>query len=202
MVLALSLTSPAEAGAKSGLSEPPARPDPDPESVLTAEEARAVEWARSRFEQAGLELPPRIEVAFDPTREACGWSEGRYVGNGRDVNEVTICAPSSDTAAADLQRRRTLLHEFAHAWDRRNLDEADRQRLLDVLRVDVWLDEGHEHDWEDRGVERLAEVFVHGLLDQPRRPVKIPMECAEMAEAFEAAAGVEPLGPGLPWCMG
>ena len=168
-----------------------------PVEPLTEAEQALVEWATDRFAQAGLELP-EMTVRFDPSRELCKGAEGMYQHGPDDQRVVTVCTRDSDSFAAQLLRRRTLLHEFGHAWDFANLSDDDRQELGRILGTDDWNDRGDE--WADRGVERFAETFVFALLDQPARELKIRLECSTLLDAFTTATGAQPLGPGLPSC--
>ena len=164
---------------------------------LTDAQQALVDWATDRFAQAGLELPEMV-VRFDPTRELCKSAEGRYQHSPDSDKVVTICTRDSDSFAAELDKRRTLLHEFGHAWDYANLTAEDREELALILGAEAWNDSDHE--WADRGVERFAETFVFALLDQPARHVKVSLECTAMVDAFRTATGAEPQGPGLPVC--
>jgi hypothetical protein len=166
---------------------------------LTPEEQVLVDWATGRFTQAGLELP-ELTVRFDPTRELCNNADGLYRHGPNQERVVTVCTPDFDTFAAQLGRRRTLLHEFGHAWDFANMSPQDHHELGQILGTDSWSDQNHE--WEDRGVERFAETFVFALLDQPRRQLKVSLECSDLLGAFNTATGTQPLGPGLPPCAG
>ena len=74
----------------------------------------------------------------------------------------------------------------------------DREGIAPMLGVDDW-NEDHD-DWEDRGVERFAETFVFALLDQPRRVLKVDLDCRSLLGAFRTATGADPLGPGVPTC--
>ncbi len=168
----------------------------DVEPLTDGEEA-LVAWAKDRFAQAGLELP-ELTVRFDPSRDLCGNNEGRYHHEPNGERVVTICTRESDTFAAQLARRRTLLHEFGHAWDVANMADEDHDQLGRILGADAWND--HDDVWADRGVERFAETFVFALLDQPARQLKVGLECAELLTAFVTATGAQPLGPGLPTC--
>lgn len=174
-------------------------PVPAPElHSLAPEEQALVDWATDRFTRAGLELPD-LTVRFDPTRGLCNNAEGLYHQEPNGDREVTICTREGDTFARQLERRRTLLHEFGHAWDFANLSAEDRHELAQILGADAWND--HDDAWADRGVERFAETFVFALLDQPRRQLKVSLGCTDLLDAFGAATGVEPLGPGLPPCV-
>ena len=166
--------------------------------TLTDAESALVDWAKDRFAQAGLELP-ELTVRFDPSRQLCGNNDGLYQHTANAERVVTICAPEIDTFAAQLQRRRTLLHEFGHAWDFANMSDEDHDELGRILGADAWND--HDDVWEDRGVERFAETFVFALLDQPRRQLKVDVECSDLVSAFSIATGAGPVGPGLPPCV-
>lgn len=170
---------------------------PSPEFSLTPERQALVDWATDRFARAGLELP-ELTVRFDPTRELCDNAEGLYRHSPNTQGVVIICTPDSDTFAAHLRHRRTLLHEFGHAWDFANMSAEDHQELGGILGADAWND--HDDAWADRGVERFAETVVFALLDQPRRQLKVDLACADLLSAFHTATGAEPLGPGLPAC--
>lgn len=166
-------------------------------TALTDEQQGLVDWAEERFALAGLELP-ELAIRFDPSGERCGTADGLYEQTSDGERIVTICIREGDTFATDLQRRRTLLHEFAHAWDFANLSDDDRDALGDMLGIERWNDD--DAAWDDRGVERFAETFVYALLDQPRRALKVDLECTELVTAFRAATEAEPLGPGVPYC--
>jgi hypothetical protein len=178
--------------------EPQSAPEPAIVAApLTEAQQELVDWAKGRFAEAGLELP-ELTVRFDPTKDLCGQHGGRYQHAPDGERIVTICAWEGDSFGADLERRRTLLHEFGHAWDFANLSADDREALGELLGVEEWNDHGDV--WEDRGVERFAETFVYALLDQPRRQLKVDLECDELIGAFHTATSTAPLGPGVPYC--
>jgi hypothetical protein len=164
---------------------------------LTEYERGLVDWAKGRFAEARLELP-ELKVRFDPSGGLCGPNEGRYQQTPDGERIITICTRESDSFAADLHRRRTLLHEFGHAWDLANLSDDDHDELMHQLDVESWND--HDAAWADRGVERFAETFVYALLDQPRRQLKVDLACDDLIGAFQTATGSQPLGPGVPHC--
>ena len=179
----------------SDLSSPEARRSGP---TLTSDEQEVVDWACGRFDIAGLELPD-IAVRFDPTRELCRNNEGLYRREPGGIHQVFVCTRDSETFAAELERRRTLLHEFGHVWDTVNLNDEQRGQLSYLLGTSDWYDQ--EADWSDRGVERFAESFVLSLLDQPARHLKVDTRCADLIAAFTAATAAVPLGPGEPWCL-
>jgi len=162
---------------------------------VSAAEADIIAWAAGRFELAGLTLP-MVEVSFSADEADCGGHEGLY--RRRDgAHFVTVCTPD-DHPTADDYRRRTLIHELAHAWDQSSLTSADRDGLLPVLDVEGW----YEADaWGERGIERLAETFVFGLLDEPRRVLLIAADCADVYADFVGITGSAPIGPIPPICV-
>lgn len=167
-------------------------------TIPNVDQTSAVEWARDRFEAAGLVLPD-VHVSFDPTGAACEGAHGRFHANRE--RRIVLCINEVDTAGLSLMRRRTALHELAHAWDSAHLDVASRETLMKHLGVDVWWDRENTRAWQARGAERLAESFVHALLDQPRRPVMVRLSCHALVSAFQRATSVDPPGPNIPWCL-
>lgn len=158
---------------------------------LSAADLQTVRWAIGRFLLIGLQVPD-VEIAFHPSSEDCGWNEGRYRSDG-ETRRIDVCVPDHGTFHSELQRRRTVVHELAHAWDDVNLTDVDRDALLSVLGAHDWY--GSNLDWRARGVERFAETIVWGLYDQRRRPTKIEVPCADLHQAFVEITGHEPLGP-------
>jgi hypothetical protein len=172
--------------------EPPWSADPS----LSTSELETLRWVAGRFSLVDLEVPD-VEIAFHPSSEDCGWNDGRYRSDGH-TRLVDICVPDHGTFASDLHRRRTLVHELAHAWDDVNLTDDDRSSLLSVVGGDAWYDT--DVDWGARGAERFAETIVWGLYDQRRRPTKVDVPCADLHRAFVEITGHEPPGPLEPIC--
>ena len=165
--------------------------DEPPVSVeLTPDEANLVRWATDRFALVGLDLPA-VEMSFHGEREPCEGNQGIYQDDGRA--RVLVCIPDYGTFASNLLRQRTLVHELAHAWEQANLDDAERQALLEILDADDWY--GPEATWEERGAERFAETIVWGLYDQVRRPTLIDTACAEVHADFREITGHLAPGP-------
>lgn len=111
---------------------------------------------------------------------------------------MAICAGAGTSFRADLQRRRTLIHEFAHVWETVNLSDAERASFMENFGLSGWNDPADR--WADRGAGRFAEAFVFALLDQPLQQLKVPVECASMLRAFIQISGSAPLAPGAPEC--
>ena len=175
--------------------EPPANADTTPVSY-SAPEQDAIDWAVSRFEMIGLELP-EAEINFYPTAESCHHSDGLYEQiDGRHV--LSICVRDGNSHHQTMFRRRTIAHELAHAWEHENLDEQDREELMALLDTEVWY--SADVAWKDRGGERLAETIVWGLFDQRNRPVLIDQPCHELHRDFIAITGQNALGPIENYC--
>lgn len=168
-----------------------APPAPGPHRSLSADELQLLAWAEDRFELVGLELPP-VEVSFHDDTRPCGGHNGLYQGP-TGAATVLVCVPDRDTAAFDLQRQRTLVHELAHAWEQANLDDATRRELLPILDAESWY--APTSDWDQRGAERFAETIVWGLYDQLRRPALIDVSCRELHADFLAITGTTAPGP-------
>jgi hypothetical protein len=149
-----------------------------------------IEWAGGRFELVDLELP-EVEIVIDADHEQCGWRHGRFLG-GDDGLQIILCLEHTESYEAQLHRRRTLIHELAHAWDYHHFTDRDRERLLPTLEADTWY--GTETDWEDLGAERFAETLVWGLSEHRRRPVLIDVTCDELHRDFVVITGRRALG--------
>jgi hypothetical protein len=155
-----------------------------------------IEWAIGRFDEVGLEVPG-VRIVVDPADELCAGVHGRFVAGDRDP-KIVLCLEHRESYEAVLYRRRTMMHELAHAWDHATLTEQDRLALQPLLGVDTWY--GGTHQWEDRGAERLAETLVWGFYDQLRRPVLIDVGCGELHRDFVAITGHRALGPTASVC--
>ena len=116
-------------------------------------------WAVGRFEAAGLELPP-TEMHFHNGTDGCRGFLG-YAQGGR----VDLCVRLEMEAGP----QRLVLHELAHAWEGATLDEACRERFLELRSIDAWA--GDDVEWKQRGIEQLAEVVAWGLADGAMAPM-------------------------------
>ena len=65
--------------------------------------------------------------------------------------------------------QRLVLHELAHAWEGATLDEACRDRFLQLRSLDAWA--GDDIEWNQRGIEQLAEIVAWGLADGAMAPM-------------------------------
>lgn len=158
-------------------------------NALTSEQRELVDWVRTQFGRVGLVLPD-VEIAFHAGTEACRGGHGRFRG---PLRRVDICTPATGPSSKESFRRRTIVHEMAHAWDHDKLVDSERASLLDVLGADVWHDD--DIPWGDRGAERFAEAVVWATYEQLRRPTLVRMPCARLHAAFVAATERAPLEP-------
>jgi len=60
-------------------------------------------------------------------------------------------------------------HELAHAWEGAALDDACRERFLQLRRLHAWA--GDDVEWKQRGVEQIAEIVAWGLGDGTMAPM-------------------------------
>ena len=156
---------------------------------LAHSDREIVEWALGRFEEVGLQLPSEIAINFQPNGPGCGYEPG-YCLPTTEPPEIFVCVPDGDTAAQQLTRRLTLLHELAHLWHR-----GQRGEGFSDLTAIVGGGLGADLPWSERMTERVATTISWGLLDQLRRPVRSPFTCAELYWQFIALTGHRPLGP-------
>jgi hypothetical protein len=111
------------------------------------------EWARARFEAAGLGLPP-LEFVYPADEDDCdGWVG--LVSRENDRLVIKSCAGGGEL-------RHNLLHELAHAWDMAGgIPEETRRQFLEMRGLDSW--RGADVDWNRRGQEHAAEIVAWGL---------------------------------------
>lgn len=139
-----------------------------------------VEWAVSRYERAGLRLPPVVLVFHDDEID-CHGRRGYYL-NGR----VDLCTGDR----VDAQVRDTFLHELAHAWSDANLTGAETLAFMRLRSVSSW--NSGDVFWPFRGFEQAAEVISWTLGDRVLSPEIPDHEPAQMFVAYEILTGREP----------
>ena len=115
---------------------------------LSAAEQELVDFARSRFELAGIELP-EVTIEFDD-KGACEGYGGLYLPSQRIVR---ICRASKST----------MVHELAHAWIETVFDDDDRSAFLELRGLERWTG---GRRWDERGAEHAAEIITWGLMDE------------------------------------
>jgi hypothetical protein len=146
---------------------------------------KAIAWALSRLELAGLELQVNLEVRFHRSTEACGgWNHDGLHTPFSDRHRIDVCV--IDQAGQE----RVLLHELAHVWAYRHLDDDERRGFLELRGLEAW----NDGEWRERGTEHAAEVLRWGLGEQSLLPGRLPNHDVEsLTEAFEYLTGTEPL---------
>jgi hypothetical protein len=152
-----------------------------------------VTWAIERFALAGLALDGIARFRFPPS-ERCDDLAGAAVDTSEGT-EIHLCYTDAEIGNADamaLTPRRTVVHELAHVWEARHVDEATRSAFMALRGVTVWnADTG---DWSRRGSEHAAEIVAWGLLDEPVHLVRLTRNsCAELDQAFRVLTGRPPL---------
>jgi hypothetical protein len=159
---------------------------------MSDEQTEVVEWALGRYEVAGLQLPPQIEVAFDPSKAMCDGATGKCEAR-RAVPMFRVCSPSEpETAARILDRKIVLLHELGHIWHWARGDGAEFPDYSPIVGGEP---ASPSVAWDQRMEERVAMIISWGLLDQPRRPVLLELSCAEKFLIYRELTGSDPVGP-------
>jgi hypothetical protein len=117
------------------------------------ERSRAqIAHADTAFRAAGLGLP-NLEIHVHENFTGCdGWA-GLFNRDGSGTR-VDLCSGTQFT----------VLHEFAHAWEYRHVDDSARDEFLKLHGLDAW--RGHQIPWARRGAEVAAETVAKGLLDR------------------------------------
>jgi hypothetical protein len=152
---------------------------PEPSVVViggTPEQLAVVDMAIERYEAVGLDLPT-LTIHLHDVKSQCRGFQGVFNLDGSG-HRVDVCN----------SKPMTVLHELAHLWEHHNVNDGQRQALMDLHGVTEWssLDE----DWTDRGIEIAAEVIAGGLLELPL--VRAQLEDAPLkAESFRIITGLE-----------
>jgi hypothetical protein len=153
-----------------------------------------VEFAHGRFEAHGLDVP-HIDIIFFDSLAQCDGRKGRYYP---DSGLIEMCT----------NEKATLLHEMAHAWARANLTAEEREAFVELRGLPSWND--HDHSWETRGTEHVAETIVWALSDEPthvkwvetssdgtdrveHRLLTIEVNVETLSENFHLLTGTTPL---------
>lgn len=131
------------------------------EKTLDPADDDAVFWAQDRYREAGLSLPD-MRVSFHDNSTPCEGAQGGHrIKDG--VSQVLICI-SELGPSRELKLKRTLLHEFAHAWDTHFLTEDAREEFMNLRSLESW---SFDVSYEERGREAAAEAITWGLMDEP-----------------------------------
>lgn len=153
-----------------------------PNATVYAQSAAQVEdlsWALDRFTAAGLVLP-HVEAWIHDDRSGCIVADGRQVSGYQPTRNETHVVFSCGN-------RHTLLHELAHVWERRNMEDGDRNRFLALRGVAEWV----APEWRLSGREHLAVVIAWALDPQHPRPMRTqPNDDSSMAEAYALVTSI------------
>ena len=158
---------------------------------LTATDRALMDYGKAQFTAAGLEYPEDVVATFHDDGEACGGQDGRF-RHIDGVDRIWICKTHENPEIREVWRKRTLIHELAHVWESRTLDDSERAAFLELRGLDTWNDSSH--GWSQRGAEHAAEILTWGLLDESFQYVLIPDHgCDAFAEGYELLTGLQPL---------
>jgi hypothetical protein len=138
----------------------------------TPKAREVIVWAIGRFRDAGLQLPD-LQISF-PT--FCGGKAALYHVGRRSIDFCLI-------------HKRTVLHEFAHAWDDTS-GAVDRQAFLKLRGLNIWWG-GTGMASSEQGAEQLAQIVAWGLMDVDTRGVpRLPgNSVSELTTAFVMVTG-------------
>jgi hypothetical protein len=140
-----------------------------------------ISWSVTRYEQAGLGLPP-TDVFFHDGRDGCDGYLGTTV-----VGRIDLCV----RLAMEPGPQRIVLHELAHAWVFANFDAARQASLLEMRGLTSWA--GRGVPWKEQGREQAAEIVAWGLGDGTMLPmIEGDVEHRALSEAFRLLTGVDP----------
>ena len=137
-------------------------------------EHRRVDEALGRFAVNGLALPD-LDVHFFDDEAACKGHQGLFQQR-YEPWRVVICG--------DLEF--VVTHEFAHAWEAANVDDAGRAHYVEHRGLPTW--DGGEFEWLERGVEDVAFTIQQILMATANRPLT-SSTWVERAAAYELITG-------------
>jgi hypothetical protein len=160
---------------------------------------RLVLWAMGRFEIAGLPAPSVASITFDEDTTAPQCAADRRglsvdLGESAQVfvctGEERACEDEACTAFV-ANARLVVLHELAHAWMFRDVDETTQRAFMEHMGVAAW--SSADVIWYDRGVEQAAQVLAWGLMDESIRPGRLgDRPCEQLVESFRILTGKQP----------
>ncbi len=154
--------------------------------VLATEETAAVNAARQRYTDAGLEFPD-VDIRFHGDPAYCYGNDGYYRLWFDGTATIDVCYPQADPDIRHIPRTRTLWHELAHAYIEPRIDEATKAALLELLYLPDW-DEG---SWSELGKENAAEILVWGIAGGRYKPWDVTeFDCPTKAAAYTLLTGL------------
>jgi hypothetical protein len=153
-----------------------------------------VAWGIERFAAAGLEAPRPRSVTFYPHADRC-WGNLAIAG-GEANDEIVACFGEGLACLAypcppwSAIAEHTMLHELVHTWMADHLDDETREAYEERVGLE-WAE--NDDPWEDRAVERAAEVIAWGLQEAPDHPRGLVLTEDELIEEFTFLTGMPPM---------
>ncbi len=123
---------------------------PEGDQKLSAEQQLLVDWAQTRFGEAGLELPD-VDFLFHADMVTCHGHVGLFYLTSRSLHMCCL-------------DKHSILHELAHAWAHHNLSDQQRAAFTTLRGLEGWNDDSL--DWAERGAEHAAEIIAWALMDR------------------------------------
>lgn len=158
------------------------------EETLDPTDEGVVDWAVDRFREARLPLPS-IRVSFHGDSDLCEGAQGGY-RTEQGVSRVLICIPELGSSR-ERKLKRTLLHEFAHAWDVHFLTDETRVAFMELRDLEGW---SFDVPYAERGREHAANTITWGLMDEPVLfgPFASPTPWEAQHSGYLTLTGAEP----------
>lgn len=165
---------------------------------LTMAQTELVAASFERFADAGLTPPTHVVASFHSSVDACNGNLGlSTVEDG--VARVRVCWGHENPGVELRLQEQALVHELAHAWAKRNIDDARRNAFVEFTGAASW--DLAIDGWNDRGTERAADLITWALLDPAVLFVDFDdTSCHTWAPAFELLTGVEAPAPLIDAC--
>lgn len=161
-----------------------------PAPVFASEQdAVAYEWVQDLFATAGFEQPP-VGIEFSENEDACGGARGRTWFDDTETTTIGVCATHANPEIQKQWRRRTLLHEVAHAWIDENVSPEDLTAFTELRGLEEW--SSRTVKWEERATEHAAEIFMWGTQGGDYK-VDFRLDgtsCSELAAGYELLTGI------------
>ena len=154
---------------------------------LSEAEAVVAETAMAAFVEAGMGFDTTPVVSFHREKADCAGNLGYWVDED-GIDRIRVCWTHDDPAVEAVLQTQAMVHELAHAWAHRNVDDADRAAFSEFVGVESW--EGADAEWIHRGTEVAAELITWAVLDPAVSFIDFDEAgCRDWAAAFELLAG-------------
>lgn len=150
-----------------------------------------------QFPEAGLTVPRPSSVTFYPAADRCRGNLAVAAGEAND--EIVACFGEGLACVTEpcppwsRKAEVTILHELAHTWMSQNLTE-DTRTAYERLTGMTWA--SPEDPWEQRAIERAAEVIAWGVHSSSGPPEKFELSEQELFEEYRLLTGTLPASSG------